>query len=95
MNTLSILFATKYFFIKIPSIMEEIEISDSFLNKYSITDREKEVIGFLLSGAFIKQITDKLDRSFKIINNHIYNIYKKTGVDNKLELLILVKENKI
>jgi len=75
--------------------MDRVEISDHFVKKYAITNREKEIIEFLLSGLSIKEISGKLDRSFKTVNNHIYNIYKKTDVSSKLELLNLIKENSI
>ncbi len=94
-NIISIVLAAKYFFIKTPSIMEQIEISEGFIRKYGITGRETEIIGLLLSGLSIKEISAKLDRSFKTVNNHIYNIYQKTGAGNKLELLNLIKESRI
>ena len=75
--------------------MGKIEISSNFVRIYGITEREKEVIELLLSGLSIKEISGKLDRSFKMVNNHIYNIYRKTKISSKLELLNLVKENKI
>ncbi len=91
-NITSIIFAAKYFFIETPSITGPIEISGHFINKFAITGREKEVIELLLSGLFIKEISAKLGRSFKTVNNHIYNIYRKTSVSSKLELLNLIKE---
>ena len=93
-HIISILFAAKYFFIQAPSIMDTITVSASFVNKYAITNREKEVIGLLLRGLSIKEVAAKMDRSFKTVNNHIYNIYQKTGAGNKIELLNLVKENR-
>jgi hypothetical protein len=54
-NIISIIFAAKYFFIDTPTITGPIEISDHFIKKYAITDREKEVIELLLSGLFIKR----------------------------------------
>jgi DNA-binding CsgD family transcriptional regulator len=92
-HAISIIFAAKYFFIQTPSIMEPIAISETFIQKYGITPREKEVIELLLSGLSIKEISAKLDRSFKTMNNHIYNIYQKTQVSSKLELLNVIKEN--
>ncbi len=94
-NIISIIFAAKYFFIETPSIMDKIEVSPNFMDKYSITSREREVIEYVLSGLSIKEISGKLGRSFKTINNHIYNIYEKTGVSNKIELLNLIRENRL
>ena len=94
-NITSIFFAVKYFFVKTPSLMDKIEITEIFVKKYSITEREKEIIELLLSGLSIKEIAGNLNRSFKTVNNHIYNIYQKTKVSSKIELLITVKENMI
>ncbi len=94
-NTISVIFAARYFFMNTPSIMEHIEISGHFMKIFSVTKREKEVIELLLSGLSIKEISGKLIRSFKTVNNHIYNIYRKTNVNSKMELLNLIKENRI
>lgn len=94
-DIISIVFAAKYFFIQAPSLMDTIEVTASFVNKYAITNREKEVIALLLKGLSIKEVAAALDRSFKTVNNHIYNIYQKTGAGNKIELLNLIKENSI
>lgn len=93
-NTISILLAAKYFFIQTPSIIDQIEINEHFCEKFAITSREKEVIGLLLNGLSIKEISGKLDRSLKTIDTHVYNIYQKTGVHSKMELLNIIKDIK-
>ncbi len=94
-NVIGIGFAAKYFFKETPSIMDKIVMSRYFIEKFSITEREKEVIYLLLSGLSIKEIGARLNRSFKTVNNHIYNIYSKANISSKLELLNLIKEYKI
>ncbi len=92
-NVLSIIFAAKYFFLKTPNIAERFDLNDRFINNFGITDREKEVIELLIGGNSIKEISGKLNRSFKTINNHIYNIYQKARVSSKLELLNVIRDN--
>lgn len=70
-------------------------MSDLFAQKYGISRREREVIALLLGGLSIKEIGARLGRSFKTINNHIYNIYKKAGVRSKMELLNVFKEHSL
>ena len=94
-NIVSLVFAAKYFFRKVPSNIERVGIGEGFVTKYGITAREKDVIELLLGGYAIKQIASELDCSFKTVNNHIYNIYRKTGVTSKMELLNCVKETGI
>ena len=93
-NNISIFLAAKYFFIETPSIMERIEIDEHFCRKFAITSREREVIGLLLRGLSIKEISGKLDRSLKTIDTHIYNIYQKTGAHSKIELLNIIRDIK-
>lgn len=53
---------------------------------YKITNKEKEILQFLLLGLFEKEISEKFDISIKTVESHIYNIYKKLKVNNKIEL---------
>lgn len=89
----SVILAAKYFFIETPKIYDKIVVRSNFITKYSITGREKEVVELIISGLSIKEIGVNLGISFKTANNHIHNIYKKTGVSSKIELLNLVKES--
>jgi len=92
---ISLIYATRYFFLSIPSITDKIEISEYFIREFGLTEREKEITELLVQGLSIKEISGKLNRSFKTVNNHIYNIYKKTKVKSKMELLNQIRENKI
>jgi len=94
-NVVSIVFAAKYFFIDTPGIIEAVHISDYFISKYGITPREKEIIALLMTGLSIKEIGGKIDRAFKTVNNHLYNIYRKTDVTSKMALLNIIRENQI
>ena len=94
-NVISVVFAAKYFFAETPSIISKIVVDNRFTEKYAITKREKEVMELLLAGMAIKEIGARLGRSFKTINNHIYNIYQKTGVGSKMELLNRIKDFQI
>lgn len=91
-NVSSVFFAARYFFLRTPSLIGPVKICESFINKYGISPREKEIIELSLGGLSVKEIAAKLYRSFKTVNNHIYNIYKKCRVKSKMELLNLIKE---
>lgn len=69
----------------------ELKISEKAIIKYSITKRELEVIEPLVQGASYIDIADKLFISLKTVKTHVYNIYKKTDVHNRLELLNLIR----
>lgn len=61
--------------------------------KYKISCREKEIIGLILKGKSNKDIEDKLFISLKTVKSHIYNIYQKLGVKNRLELIHLIQKS--
>ena len=47
--------------------------------------REKEILRMLATGATNKDMADKLYLSLNTIKSHIYNIYKKIDVPNRLQ----------
>ncbi len=54
---------------------------------YHITNREEEILGLLSRGLTYIEIADKLFISIKTLKKHIYNIYEKLHVDNKVEAI--------
>lgn len=50
---------------------------------YGLTDREKEILHYIVSGDTKQQIADTLFLSFHTVNTHIKNIYKKLEVNTK------------
>lgn len=68
-----------------------LEISPVFINKYKVSNREKEVIELLLKGKSYKEIMDKLFISMPTVKTHVSNIYNKTNTNSKIELANLIK----
>lgn len=64
---------------------------DSFFEKYGISKREGEIIELIIKGHSNRDIEDKLFISLETVKKHIYNIYKKTGVKNRLQLNYLIR----
>jgi DNA-binding CsgD family transcriptional regulator len=56
-----------------------------------ITEREKEVICQILNGKKNKEISVELFVDISTIKSHINNIYRKTGVKNRKELILIAK----
>ncbi|MFN5323980.1 MAG: response regulator [Bacteroidota bacterium] len=52
---------------------------------YGLSEREKEVLGHLISGLSYKQIADKMNLSYNTINSHIKRIYEKLHVHSVAE----------
>ena len=61
------------------------------LDSFGLSDREKEIIELLNSGLAGKEIAYQLKIKSVTVKNHIYNIYQKTGVKGRVELLNLFR----
>ena len=57
-----------------------------------LSEREKQVFELVLIGKKNKEIADALFVDISTIKTHINNIYKKTGVNNRKELMFLGRE---
>lgn len=58
-----------------------------------LTEREKNVVAFLLQGKSNKQIAQELSVAIRTVEFHISHIYKKLGVSSRAEALIKLSEN--
>lgn len=63
-----------------------------FATRYTITKREQEIITLLVRGTDYRTIADTLFISLKTVKAHVYNIYQKAGVKNRLELLDRIRK---
>ncbi|WKN32389.1 response regulator transcription factor [Porifericola rhodea] len=61
---------------------------------YDLTKREKQILTMLVDGIGNKDIAEKLNKSIRTIETHRFNIMKKLGVNNVVELLKKVEEDK-
>ncbi|HYF70261.1 MAG TPA: response regulator transcription factor, partial [Ohtaekwangia sp.] len=60
---------------------------ENSFKKYNLPCREIEVLPMLIKGHSYKVIADELHISEKTVSKHISNIFAKTGVTNKVELI--------
>lgn len=65
-------------------------VLDSFMKKHGISKREEEVIVCLLKGDTNKAIAESLFISGSTVKAHIYNIFKKTSVQTRYQLLFKI-----
>lgn len=61
-------------------------------SKYHITEREFDVIKLIRKGMTNKEIGYELGISVYTVNNHIANIFQKTGVRSRIDLLNVLNE---
>ena len=62
-------------------------IPDAYLTDYRITKREEEVLALLMTGLTSAEIAEKLFISQRTVEAHIYNVYGKCAVGNRVELV--------
>ena len=60
--------------------------------RFHITEREYEVIALIKKGLTNKEIASELNISVNTVNNHIANIFAKTEVRSRIDLLNLLQE---
>jgi DNA-binding CsgD family transcriptional regulator len=68
-----------------PAVMER------FMARYKITKREEEVIRELCSGKSNREISESLFISLQTVKDHVYRIYQKTDVRNRVQLINLIQ----
>ena len=64
------------------------------VDPYSLTRREKEILRMVIDGQHNKQISESFGKSVRTIETHRFNIMKKLGVNNAIDMVNkAVKEN--
>ena len=76
-------------------IDDNIHTSDSFVLKYKITDREKEIIRHIIDQKSNLEIAQELDISKRTVETHRKNIMLKLEVKNSIGIAVKCFENNI
>jgi len=64
------------------------------IDPYSLTRREKEILRMVIDGQHNKQISESSGKSVRTVETHRFNIMKKLGVNNAIDMVNkAVKEN--
>lgn len=64
---------------------------EAFTLRHGISRREREIVGLLLDGRTNSQIGDALCISTHTVKNHVYSVYRKVAVRNRVQLANLVR----
>jgi DNA-binding CsgD family transcriptional regulator len=59
---------------------------------FGLTKREQEILALILQGKSNREIETALFISPKTVNNHVYNLYQKMRVKNRLGLVNAVRD---
>lgn len=64
-------------------------------DQYHLSPREQEIISLVLNGSTNRDIANQVYISLETVKKHLYNVYKKIGVKNRLQLMnVLLQEKK-
>jgi DNA-binding CsgD family transcriptional regulator len=58
--------------------------------RFGLSVREREVLALVYRGRLNKEIAGELHISLDTVKKHVYNIFKKTAVRNRLQLFLLL-----
>jgi DNA-binding CsgD family transcriptional regulator len=64
----------------------KVNLPQQFLADFGITRRERDVMELACMGKTNQEIADRLFISLQTVKDHMYNIYRKTEVRNRVEL---------
>lgn len=62
---------------------------EEIVKRYRISKREFEILELILNGKSNREIKDALFISYHTVKNHVYNLFQKTGVKTRYELIHL------
>jgi DNA-binding CsgD family transcriptional regulator len=62
---------------------------------FNITDRETSVIQQIIAGKTNQEISEELFITESTVKSHITNIFNKLGIDNRVQLMMLLKDFKL
>ena len=64
-------------------------------NSFGITSKELQILELVLSGLTNKQISEKLQKSKRTVETHRFNLMRKMGVNNLMDLARKAQEYKL
>ncbi len=66
-------------------------VPEALINKYNISQREREVIALMDRGLGNREIAEKLFVSLATVKTHAHNIYEKTGAKSRYGLSHMIR----
>jgi DNA-binding CsgD family transcriptional regulator/PAS domain-containing protein len=73
-------------------ISKEVKELKQLQDIYRITSREAIIIQSVIAGKTNHRISEEMSITERTVKSHITNIFNKLGVDNRVQLIILLKE---
>ncbi|MGN0485082.1 MAG: LuxR C-terminal-related transcriptional regulator [Lachnospiraceae bacterium] len=67
-------------------------VSIKDIEKYNLSNREKEIMDLMLQGDTNEEISEKLFIAISTVKKHVYNIFTKMGINSRIQLMKLVEK---
>lgn len=67
-------------------------VPDALADELGLTRRERDMAGGILRGLSNKELAFELGLSGNTVRNHISNLYRKLGIQKRLDLVLLVQK---
>lgn len=93
-NVMWLYFVSKYLHLPEIKLISDDDEFDNYFAIYKITKREIDVVRLLLNGMSYEEIASQLFITLETVKTHVNNIYKKSGVNSKIDLSNLVQKCK-
>lgn len=77
---------SEYYGKEISKIIRDLSIAKNNQTE-KLTERESDIVALCSQGYVAKEIASKLNISIDTVNTHKYNIFKKLGINNSVELV--------
>lgn len=68
------------------------DVPPGFITAFSITSRESQIVEYIVKGYNHQDIAEYLKISKRTVERHSYNVYKKCNINNRVELMNLIRE---
>ncbi|MGE5363480.1 MAG: helix-turn-helix domain-containing protein [Bacteroidota bacterium] len=82
------------FYLHLPELrmVDHTDSLEVYFSMFKISPREKDVVKLLLQGSSYEEIAGQLFIAHETVKTHVNNIYKKSGVSSKVELINLINK---
>jgi DNA-binding CsgD family transcriptional regulator len=88
----SVVFA--YRFLNEPPLMADEQVSAFGRERYGLTEREAEVVEYIMEGFSVADAATAMKIRPKTVEKHLYSVYQKTGVTNRIQLYNLFQNRR-
>jgi DNA-binding CsgD family transcriptional regulator len=77
-----------------PALIADEELTVHGKELFGLTARESEVVEYIMEGYSVPDAAKVMKIGAKTVENHLYSVYRKTGVSNRVQLFQLFQNRR-